>query len=57
MSHGERPSGMSDQVVLALTAVTVLVMILFTVAAFKYVPAALHDEEEEPEPEQNRPVA
>ena len=57
MFHGERPSGMSDQVVLALTAVTVLVMVLFTVAAFKYVPEALREEEEEAETEGNRPVA
>lgn len=48
---------MSDQVVLALTAVTVLVMVLFTVATFKYVPEALQDEEEESETEHNRPAA
>ena len=49
---------MSDQVVLALTAVTVFALFLFTVAAFKYVPEALREEEEEePEPEQHRPVA
>jgi heme/copper-type cytochrome/quinol oxidase subunit 2 len=48
---------MSDQVVLALTAVTVLVLVLFTVAAFKYVSEALHDDEEEPEAEPNQPVA
>jgi hypothetical protein len=52
---------MSDQVVLALTAVTVFALFLFTVAAFRYVPAALREEEEEPEPEpepeHNRPVA
>jgi hypothetical protein len=50
---------MSDQVVLALTAVTVLALLLFTVAAFKYVPAALREEEEEEEleAEHNRPAA
>ena len=49
---------MSEQVVLALTAVTVFALFLFTVAAFKYVPAALREEEEEPEPEtEQRPVA
>lgn len=48
---------MSDQVVLALTAVTVFVLVLFTVAAFKYVPEALHDEEAEAETEHDRPAA
>ena len=50
---------MSEHVVLALTALTVLVLLLFTVAAFKYVPESLREEEdeEELETERNRPVA
>jgi hypothetical protein len=45
---------MSQHVVLALIGVTVLALLLITVAAFVYVPPTLSDEEEN---EENRPVA
>jgi len=38
---------MSAEVVLALTGLTVVVLVLITVAAFLYVPPTLRDEEDE----------
>lgn len=38
---------MSAEVTIALTGVVVVVLVLFTVAAFRYVPETLAEEEEE----------
>jgi hypothetical protein len=50
---------MSAEVTLALTGVVVVALALFTVAAFKYVPMTLAEEEDEEEglEQSRRPVS
>jgi Na+-transporting methylmalonyl-CoA/oxaloacetate decarboxylase gamma subunit len=44
---------MSAEVTLALTGLTVVVLVLFTVAAFRYVPSVLSEDEEDEEVEES----